>query len=469
MIKKSFPVFPGLAAALGPGIIWLALAQGSGELIWWPYIVAKYGLGLICLMVPACLLQYPLNYHIGCYTLLTGESIFQGFIRLNRAFAFFLWCLATLSFLWFGAFASAGGTALARLTDFPAGWDARGQTLFWAYASMLFFLSGILFSRVIYQFIEKVMWAVAIITLLGLVLSCFHPAVLQALPDFSRALFIPQWPQNIAWEPRDATRLLTAVSFAGLGGFWTLFYSYWLREKGAGMAAYAAPLSGLIGGTQKAAELSDMTFSAAPENLMQVKKWKRFLKFDAGVGILGNIATTLMTCLLAYAFLFPEGLLPEKYELAVVQARFFEMSWGWIGKAFFLVVAACFLADTWGATLDAVSRMHSDFVIHYFPWFAKWGFRKCYFFFIGLFTLVTFITVLFDEPGTLILLSAVIGFIGTVSFSFAIIFLNRKVLPRLIPREAVPGKFSAYLLLVSASVYLLLAILYVRELLLAKG
>ena len=38
--------------------------------------------------------------------------------------------------------------------------------------------------------------------------------------------------------PADATKLLTAITFAGLGGFWTLFYSYWLRDKGSGMAHY---------------------------------------------------------------------------------------------------------------------------------------------------------------------------------------------------------------------------------------
>ena len=32
----------------------------------------------------------------------------------------------TLSFLWFGAFASAGGTAMAALTHFPGGLSVRG-------------------------------------------------------------------------------------------------------------------------------------------------------------------------------------------------------------------------------------------------------------------------------------------------------------------------------------------------------
>lgn len=76
------PKFPGWLAALGPGIVWLALAQGSGELIWWPYLVAKYGLTFLWLFVPACLLQYPLTYEIGRYTAMTGETIWTGLIRL---------------------------------------------------------------------------------------------------------------------------------------------------------------------------------------------------------------------------------------------------------------------------------------------------------------------------------------------------------------------------------------------------
>src|SRR3970040_780548 len=159
--RAPLPPRPNLLAALGPGVIFMALAQGSGELIWWPYIIAKYGLTFLFLLLPACLLQFPLIYEIGRYTLLTGESIFQGFIRLNRTFAFILWILMTLSFLWFGAFAAAGGTSLAALTDLPTGWSRQQQTLFWAYASMAVFLAAILLSKVVYRLIEVFMWAVA--------------------------------------------------------------------------------------------------------------------------------------------------------------------------------------------------------------------------------------------------------------------------------------------------------------------
>ena len=190
--RKPLPAFPGWWLALGPGIVWMALAQGSGELIWWPYIIAKYGLTFLFLLIPACLLQYPLNVEIGRYTLLTGESIFHGFIRLNRAFGIFLWILMSLSFLWFGAFASAGGTALAALTDFPSGWSVRGQTLFWGYASIAVFVSAIVLSGVVYTLIERVMKWVAVTTMAGLLWACLQPEVLAVAPEFFNGLLGPE-------------------------------------------------------------------------------------------------------------------------------------------------------------------------------------------------------------------------------------------------------------------------------------
>jgi len=437
----------------------MALAQGSGELIWWPYIIAKYGLSFLFLLLPACLLQFPVTYEIGRYTVLTGESIFQGFIRLNRYFAFFLWILMTLSFLWFGAFAAAGGTSLAALTHFPAGWTARGQTLFWGYLSMFVFLTAILLSKVIYRLVETFMWGVALLTLVGLLWASANTEALHALPAFVKGLFIPEWPMPRPWDPDDATKLLTAITFAGLGGFWTLFYSYWVRDKGSGMAHYMGRLTGPITGKAEAIPASGFT-PGHDEGLAYVRRWRRYLFWDISIGIGGNLLTTLMTCLLAYALLFPKGLLPGGYELAVVQSRFFEVSWGWIGRILFLIIAAAFLSDTWLATVDAVSRIHTDCLYAFFPCSQAVSVRSWYLIFLFLLTAITSATMGFSEPGPLILLSAVIGFVGTVLFSVALIFLNHVYLPRHLPVAARPGKFNLICLVVSCVAYALLAIAY---------
>ena len=457
--KASFPAFPGMIAALGPGVIFMALAQGSGELIWWPYIIAKYGLTFLFLLLPACLLQFPVIYEIGRYTTLTGESICQGFIRLNRYFALLLWVLMTLSFLWFGAFAAAGGTSLAALTELPSGWGQRAQTLFWAYLSMFVFLSAILMSRVIYRLIEVFMWGVALLTLLGLLWACAHPDALRVLPSFLKGLFVPQLPMPRPWDPDDATKLLTAITFAGLGGFWTLLYSYWIRDKGFGLAHYIGRITGPITGKPEVIPASGF-IPLEDDSLEQFPKWRRFLVWDISIGIGGNIVTTLMTCLLAFALLHPQGLLPEHYELAVVQSRFFEVSWGPIGRILFLVVAAAFLSDTWLATVDGVSRIHTDFVYAFFPGARRIPVRSWYLFFVLLLTAVTAITIQLDEPGPLILLSAVIGFVGTILFSVALIFLNHIVLPRHLPAQARPGRLSLFLLIVSCAAYVALATAY---------
>jgi len=457
--KAALPALPNMLKALGPGVIFMALAQGSGELIWWPYIIAKYGLSFLFLLLPACLLQFPVTYEIGRYTVLTGESIFQGFIRLHRSFAFFLWILMTLSFLWFGAFAAAGGTSLAALTGFPAGWSPRGQTLFWGYASISVFLAAILFSKVIYQMVERFMWAVALLTVFGLLWASANVEVLKAVPAFANGLIFPDLSLPRPWDPADATKLLTAITFAGLGGFWTLFYSYWVRDKGAGMAHYMGRLTGPITGKAEAIPASGF-LPSDDTGLAHMRRWRRYLFWDVSIGIGGNLLTTVMTCLLAYALLFPKGLLPQGYELAVVQSRFFEVSWGVLGKTLFLIVAAAFLSDTWLATADAVSRIHTDCLYAFFPKSQSVSPRSWYLLFLFLLTGVTSATMGFAEPGPLILLSAVIGFIGTVLFSIALIFLNHVYLPRHLPSAARPGHLNLIFLILSCIAYFVLAIGY---------
>ncbi len=444
---------------LGPGVVWLALAQGSGELIWWPYLIAKYGLGFLFLLLPACLAQWPLTFEIGRYTALTGEGIWQGFLRLDRRFALLLWLLMLFSFLWFGAFASAGGTALAALTGLPSGWSARGQSLFWAYTSIAVFLACLVLSPVLYRFIERFMFAVALVTLIGLLGACTEPEILGHVPRFLRGLVVPERPLPRPWDPNDASILLTAVAFAGLGGFWTLFYSYWTREKGVAMAHYAGRMTGLLGHAEAIDTVGSVPVDE-PGSVEKLRRWQRFLVVDSGVGVVGNVATTLMTCLLAYALLTPTGLVPEGWEIAVVQSRFFEARWGEWGAAAFLLVSAAFLSDTWLSTADAICRVNTDIVYHLFPRARRRSMRWWYFCFLAIVTLATCVTMPLAQPGPLIILSAVTGFFGTVIYAIAVLLLNHRLLPRHLPAAARPGRWSMLAMGLSCLTYLVCAVLY---------
>jgi hypothetical protein len=225
------------------------------------------------------------------------------------------------------------------------------------------------------------------------------------------------------------------------------------------MAHYMGRLTGPITGKAEAIPTSGFT-PGNDEGLAHVRRWRHYLFWDISIGIGGNLLTTLMTCLLAYALLFPKGLLPQGYELAVVQSRFFEVSWGVLGRFLFLIVAAAFLSDTWLATVDAVSRIHTDCMFAFFPKSQSISVRTWYLIFLFLLTAITSATMGAAEPGPLILISAVIGFVGTVLFSVALIFLNHVYLPRHLPVPARPGRLNLFFLCVSCLAYLLLAIAY---------
>lgn len=450
------PAFPGWRLIFGPALVWLALAQGSGELIWWPYLVAKYGLGFIFLLIPACLVQYPLNLEIARYTIMTGETLYQGFVRMNRIFAVLVWILMTASFLWFGSFATAGGTALAALTGLPESFTPGGRTLFWGYGTIAVYLAALLLSRVVYVFVERFMAIAALVTFGGLIFALFHPDVLKTLPQFASALIVPV--QSRPFDKSDSEKLITAITFAGLGGFWITFYSYWLREKGAGMSSVMGHIAGLRG---KKEVILDSGFVPA-EGISEKEglRWMRFARVDSAIGLGGNIVTTLMTCLLAFALLYPRGLLPEGNELAVVQAAFFEASWGPVGRILFLVVAAAFLSDTWLATLDAVARIQTDLTYHIVPAARKKPFRWWYFFYIAVFSIITLCTMALAQPAELILISAMIGFAGTVVICAGLFFLNFRMLSPQLPPALRPGAGSAILLAIPTVSYTLLAVLY---------
>lgn len=446
---------------IGPGLVWMALAQGSGELIWWPKLIAKYGLAFLFLLVPACLIQLPVTLEIARYTTLTGEGIFKGFFRLNRFFGVCLWLMFAVSFFWFGAFASAGGSAFAALVDFPRGWSHENQALFWAQVSIVVFTTALLGARRVYQLIEWVMKIVAIVSLVGMVIACAHPAVRSQIVPFMQGIVSPDWTAMQVFDPADASELLTAIAFAGLGGFWTLFYSYWVREKGIGMAGRSVERAKLGSGAQPIRRTEAALPAAEKSSAGRLRRWYRYLHIETTIGVLGNLATTLMMCLLAYALLLPHGVVPEGFNLVVEQARFFEASWGEFGRALFLIIAAAFLADTWLATTDCVSRIHIDALSSMFPTIAAQDQRHWYYGLVLLGAVITSITMYLDQPGPLIVTSALIGFAGTVVYSAALIVLNHVRLNAMLPVELRCSKASLIAIGFSTLCYFAIAVCYI--------
>jgi Mn2+/Fe2+ NRAMP family transporter len=457
---RPLPEVPKLWAALGPGIVWMALAQGSGELYYWPYFAAKYGALYLCLLVPACVLQTPLNLEIGRYTLLTGESVFVGFTRLSRAFGLGLWALFAVNFIFIGGWASAGGTALKDILDWPAGWGPRARTLLWSYVITALFAGALFVGRVVYRVVERFMMAIAAVTAVGLVVASLHPRVLEALPAFARALAAPSAAPAPPADLRELERFVTMICYSGLGGFWSLFYSFWTREKGFGMAAYAGHITSPLTGRKDLVTLRGFRFEDTPENAARWRRWVRTLKADTAVGILGNLFTTLLMALLAFAILHPKGRYPEGWNLAAEQAAFFGDLWGPGMRLVFLVISGCFLMDSWLAGVDAVSRVHAEMLCTYSGRARAKGLRFWYYAFLGGMLAVTWSLLPVQEPGAVLTLTGVISLFAVPVFAGALWVLNYVRLPRRFPSWTRAGPVQQALFLGVIAFYLVASVYY---------
>ena len=462
---------PGLSllSLLGPAFVWASVAQGSGELIWWPYFAAKYGLAFVGLLLPAALIQFFVNREISRYTALTGEGIWQGFVRASKFFSLPLFLLAFVSFLWFGGYASSGGTALYDLTHWPPFVPERIGSLFWAYLSIALFTIALLFSKIIYKFIEVFMKLVTGVTIIGLLISVAQPQVRAVMGEFFAHLFNPSstyFPSN--WEASDTSQLVTALAFAGMGGFLNLMYSYWMREKGVGMGSYFGRVTG-INEQEEIIPQEGYKFADNQSNKAAWKKWSKYLNLDAGLAVIMNSFTVSLTTLLAFALLNPKGVFPQGWKIAVVQAEFFSSVFGQWGRVLFLIIAAAFLADTWLGLADGVARQFADFTKSYFRGIRPDGMAKptrrvftlvssktyhwWYYAWLGFLILVTSITMPLAQPAMLITITGVISIFAFVFYIPFLFYINHIKLPQIYPQFTKPSVISSVLFILTWLAY----------------
>lgn len=451
MYKINEPV--DFKSNLGPGYITMALAQGSGELIWWPYLVGKYGISFLWLLPIAALAQLPINYFLGRFTITTGESFFEALFKRSKGFASAIWGLFAVSFLWFGAYASAAGTALGTFVwPLNVDFSERTKALTWATIILIISIFIVIKSKKrIYTFIKIFMSIICILTFVLLLLAIIIPdEVRQNYLLFTTSLFpflkssfwkLAWWPKS--WNPKDWPILISALLFTGMGGFWNVLYSYWAKENRWGVAAK---------GNNTSNDGND------DDNRYNFRKWLQILKLDVTIGIVGNLITTLFISLLALTYLTKSAELPSGWRLVVVQSKLFT-GLGSFGPSLFIIIAVLFLIDFWITTADAVARVHCDALYSIFPSFRKYKYKDRYMYIIYALAIITFITMFITSPQFLFMINGVINAAAMIIVIICIYYLFKKI-EYAIPNWSRPGLFGYSFLLLAFIFFLVSFILY---------
>ena len=187
----------------------------------------------------------------------------------------------------------------------------------------------------------------------------------------------------------------------------------------------------------------------------------RYLYFESGLGVGLNLVTTVIMCWLAWALLLPQGLIPEGWEIAVVQSAFFEVSWGAIGKVVFLIVATAFLCDAWLQCTDGFARMQADYVYANMKWAQRFHFRTLYYGFVGVFTVLTTVTLPLAQPGDLLIIRGVIAFMAMGLFCPGLVYLNYVLVPRSFPSWVKPHPITQIIMVAITLTYITIGLWYV--------
>ena len=74
--KRDLPAPPHWSKAIGVGVVVMGLAIGTGELILWPHLITKHGLGLLWLALLGIIFQYFINQEVARHEIATGEGFF---------------------------------------------------------------------------------------------------------------------------------------------------------------------------------------------------------------------------------------------------------------------------------------------------------------------------------------------------------------------------------------------------------
>ena len=278
-----------LVRVIGPGALLLGLSLGAGDWLLGPAVTAAYGPSLLWICTLSVLFQAMLNAEMARYTLATGEPLFTGFMRQRPGPGWWagVYALLHLAQVGWPGWALAGGAALAALLlgRVPRADDAAivvtlGYVLFFGAAATA--LLGRALQRAL-QIAEWIMlgWMMLLLAALGLLFVPRPVWAMLAWGFVGRPVWDAAWlPVPAADRALDWTLVTGFAAYSGAGGTVNAMLTYWLRDKGFGMAGTVGAQPTQVGGQTILLQREGAIFPMSESNLAKWREWWRYLRAD---------------------------------------------------------------------------------------------------------------------------------------------------------------------------------------------
>jgi hypothetical protein len=416
---------------IGPGVIGLGVAIGSGEWLLGPSVIVAYGAALLWITTIAVLLQVMLNLEMARYTLYTGEPVMTGFMRTWPGPAFWGIVYTLLSFLQYGwpgwALASATATAALVLGGMPTDADAAlVRTIGYATFGACFLIT--LVGRKVERTLELVMWLlVGIIVVYLLAVDVFTVSGESWRTVFGGFASIGSLPTGADWLLLGAF-----AAYSGLGGVGNAYVTNYVRDKGYGMGATVGFIPSAFGGARPLAGHGNV-FEVDGESLARWRNWWKYLNLDQwGIFGAGSIAGMALTALLTLEYV-PAGSTFSGWGVANVQAQGIAAVHGPIFWYLTVLCGLWILFSTQLGVVEGLPRATTDIL-----WSASarlraalgGDVRRLYYVVLGVFAVWGCIALNLAQPLSLIIIGANIAAVISVLQSVQTLVINRRFLPK---------------------------------------
>lgn len=415
-----------LKRVLGPSVLLLAGAIGSGEFILWPYITSQVGLTLVWLTLLGVLTQYFLNMEIERYTLATGETAVTGFTRLWKPWGLLFVIMTIVPWAWPG-WATGGTTTLSFAFGFSEG------AIPYITIGVLVLIGVVLtVSPVVYQTVEKIQFFMVGLIIVFVVYAAFFLIGGDGYAALGRGFVeVDKIPDGV--EAIGAATLLGAIAFAGAGGALNLVQSNWVRDKGLGMGARLPKVVSPFTGEEVAAPTTGYFFRRDEENMRRWNAWWKVANREQFTTFFVIGAITLFVFMTLTLVTVGTGVAEESFDFIQVQGEALSADKGaWLGTTFWLI-GSVVLFSTNLAVLDMVGRVTAD-VLKTGPLKnnTTWSESKLYFATVwleigfGSIILLSGVT----QPIVLLVIASALNGLVMFVYSCLLIQLNRGMLPR---------------------------------------
>jgi Mn2+/Fe2+ NRAMP family transporter len=411
---------------IGPSVLLLAGAIGSGEYVLWPYITSQVGLALVWLVLIGVGTQYFLNMEIERYTLATGETAVTGFTRLWKPWGGLFIIMTIVPWAWPG-WATGGTTTLSYAFGFSEG------AIPYVTVGVLLLIGAVLtVSPVVYKTAEKIQFFLVglivlfmLYTIVALLGADGYAALGRGFVEVNR---IPDAIATIG----PAT-LLGAIAFAGAGGTLNLVQSNWVRDKGLAMGARLPKVVSPLTGEEHAAPTTGYFFRRDEDNMRRWTTWWRLADREQFVTFFVIGAIALLSFMTLTFVTVGTGGEAQDFEFIRAQGEAMQADQGaWLGTTFWLI-GTVVLYSTNLAVLDMVGRVTAD-VLKTGPLANSTTWTESRLYFVVVWAEIVFGSIILlsglDQPLVLLVIASSLNGLVMFVYSCLLIQLNQHTLPR---------------------------------------